>query len=128
MADPANEISSGDLQARERVARRAAARRQRQHRRRQAGAVGLVLLLGVVILVLALGGSGGHSTAESTASRPSPIKKQPVLPGGPLAPAAFGGLASLWAPQNVVGATAGTAASYQAASTRPGLPGYLMIA
>jgi hypothetical protein len=129
MADPANEISSGDLQARERVARRAAARRARQHRRRQAGAVGVVaLLLGAVILVLALGGSGGHRTAKSTASQPSQVKKKPVVPGGPLAPAAFGGLAALWAPQNVVGATAGTAASYQAASTRPGLPGYMMIA
>jgi hypothetical protein len=129
MADPANEISSGDLQARERVARRATARRERQHRRRKAGAAGVVaVVLGVVILVLALGGSGGRSPAKRTASRPSQAKKKAVVPGGPLAPAAFGGLASLWAPENVVGSTAGTAASYEAASTRAGLPGYLMIA
>jgi hypothetical protein len=129
MADPANEISSGDLQARERVARRDAARRERQHRRRQAGAAGLIaLVLGVVILVLALGGSGGRSTSKSAASRPTQAKKRALIPGGPLAPATFGGLAALWSPQNVVGATAGTAASYEAASTRSGLPGYLMIA
>jgi PQQ-like domain len=50
------------------------------------------------------------------------------VPGGPLAPAAVGGLASLWAPQNVVGPQPRTAADYQAASRLQGLPGYLMIA
>jgi len=39
-----------------------------------------------------------------------------------------GGLASLWAPQNVVGAQPGTAAAYEAASTRPGPGGFILIA
>jgi hypothetical protein len=51
-----------------------------------------------------------------------------VLDGGPLAPASVGGLAALWAPQNVVGAQSGTAVAYEAASRRAGLPGYLLIA
>src|SRR5207248_1745042 len=46
----------------------------------------------------------------------------------PLAPAYVGGLASLWAPQNVVGARPGTAAAYEAASTRPGPAGFILIA
>jgi hypothetical protein len=50
------------------------------------------------------------------------------VPGGPLAPAALGGLASLWAAQNVVGPQPATAAAYEAASRLRGLPGYLMIA
>ena len=48
--------------------------------------------------------------------------------GGPLAPASVGGLPSLWAAQNVVGAQPGTAAAYAAASRLPGLPGFLLIA
>ena len=53
---------------------------------------------------------------------------QRVVPGGPLAPASVGGLAALWAPENVVGSQPGTAAAYEAASRRTGLPGDLMIA
>ncbi|HEY4427171.1 MAG TPA: hypothetical protein VGN08_03115 [Solirubrobacteraceae bacterium] len=131
MADRANEIPSSDLQARERAARRAVARRERRHRRRRAGAAGVVaILIAVVVLVVALGDSHNRSPTGGTgtqSSRTQP-KKKVVVPGGPLAPAAFGGLAALWAPQNVVGAQPGTAAAYSAASTRPGLPGYLMIA
>jgi DNA-binding beta-propeller fold protein YncE len=39
-----------------------------------------------------------------------------------------GGLAALWAPQNVVGLQPGTAAAYEAASQRPGPAGYILIA
>jgi hypothetical protein len=40
----------------------------------------------------------------------------------------FGGLASLWAAKNVVAPQPATAAAYEAASRRSGLPGYLLIA
>ena len=39
--------------------------------------------------------------------------------GGPLAPAASGGLAALWAPENVVGNQPGSVAAYSAASRLP---------
>ena len=51
-----------------------------------------------------------------------------VIPGGPLAPAAFGGLAALWAPHNVVGTQPSTAAAYTAASKLPGPAGFILIA
>jgi hypothetical protein len=51
-----------------------------------------------------------------------------VVPGGPLVPASVGGLAALWAPQNVVGVQPGTAAAYEAASKLSGPPGYILIA
>jgi DNA-binding beta-propeller fold protein YncE len=51
-----------------------------------------------------------------------------VVPGGPLAPASVGGLAALWAPQNVVGSQPGTAAAYEAASKLPGPAGYILVA
>jgi hypothetical protein len=86
-----------------------------------AAAAGLVLV--VVVAALASGGSDDGGRHPAKATRP-----KPVVDGGPLAPAAVGGLASLWAPENVVGSQPGTAAAYEAASTRPGLPGYLMIA
>ena len=50
------------------------------------------------------------------------------MPGGPVAPTAYGGLAALWSPQDVVGSQPGTAAAYEAASSHPGLRGFLMIA
>jgi hypothetical protein len=39
-----------------------------------------------------------------------------------------GGLAALWAPQNVVGLQPGTAAAYEAASKLPGPGGYVLVA
>jgi hypothetical protein len=121
-----SDISTPDPQRRERAARRAAARRERMRRRRQAALV--VVALGIVALILALASSGGSSNKGHTGSKSSAAKKKSIVPGGPLAPAAFGGLAALWAPANVVGSQPRTAAAYEAASTRTGLPGYLMIA
>jgi hypothetical protein len=112
----------------ERLARRAEARRQRRRRRRLVAA-GALALLAVAALVAALAGSGGSRGTNARTGSSSAKRKPPaIVPGGPLAPAAVGGLASLWAPQNVVGAQPGTAAAYEAASQRTGLPGYLMIA
>jgi hypothetical protein len=112
----------------ERVARRAEARRQRR-RRRQLAAAGALMLLAVGVLLAALAGSGARDVGTGKSSS-TPAKRRPhaIVPGGPLAPAAVGGLAALWAPANVVGAQPGTAAAYEAASQRKRLPGYLMIA
>jgi hypothetical protein len=80
------------------------------------------------VLILVLAGGGGPSRhGRSTGERPSP-RPLPLPDGGPVAPAAYGGLAALWAPANVVGAQPGTAAAYEAAARRTGLPGDLMIA
>ncbi len=121
-----SDISTVDPQQRERAARRAAARRERLRRRRQAALV--VVALGIIALVVALASSGGSSHKGHTGSKSAAARKKSIVPGGPVAPAAFGGLAALWAPANVVGSQPGTAAAYEAASTRTGLPGYLMIA
>lgn len=81
-----------------------------------------VTLIAVVVAVSLSGRSTPHRHAAKAPMRPA------VVPGGPLAPRIYGGLAALWAPQNVVGAQPGTAAAYDAASKLTGLPGYLMIA
>jgi hypothetical protein len=131
MPEQANrEIPTSDLGARERAARRAAARRDRLRRRRALGASGAVLIVvAIVVLAFAISGSGGsHGKGSTSTSSGSAPKRKPIVAGGPLAPAAFGGLAALWAPANVVGSSSGTPASYEAASSKPGLPGYLMIA
>jgi hypothetical protein len=112
-----------DPDQRRRLDRRAEARR-RLRRRRAAFAGAAVLALAAVVAVVAATGSGGSSSKGTTAA----AKPKPIVDGGPLAPASVGGLASLWAAQNVVGAQPATAAAYEAASTRPSLPGYLMIA
>ncbi len=94
-----------------------------RRRRRWAIPAGAALLIAVVAIASAGGGSSkSGSRAKRTASLPA------VVPGGPLAPARYGGLAGLWAPQNVVGVQPGTAAAYEAASKKAGMPGYLMIA
>ena len=80
--------------------------------------------IGVLVAVLASLGSDGRSRAN-TRRRAGSAR---VSDGGPLAPASVGGLAALWAPENVVGSQPGTAAAYSAASLRTGLPGDLMIA
>lgn len=83
-----------------------------------------VTLIAVVVVVLS---TGGTSTPRRHSAK-GVTKTLAVVPGGPLAPRVNGGLAALWAPQNVVGAQPGTAAAYQRASKLAGLPGYLMIA
>jgi hypothetical protein len=83
----------------------------------------------LLILLIVLLASSGSSKPSHPARRTAPATPKPPLPdGGPVAPAAFGGLAALWAPQNVVGGQPGTAAAYEAAARRSGLPGDLMIA
>ena len=103
------------------------ARRRAESRvrvRRQRRRVALVLLVAVVAAVLAAKGGGSSHGHGHSAARRAPA----VVPGGPLAPAYVGGLASLWAPRNVVGSQPGTAAAYEAASRRPGPAGYILIA
>jgi hypothetical protein len=89
--------------------------------------VAAVVLIAVAVAAGVGGGSSsshraGHGSASSSGGPP------PVVPGGPLAPASVGGLAALWAPQNVVGVQPGTAAAYEAASKLSGPPGYILIA
>lgn len=105
--------------------RRAQTRRRVTRRRRLA-----VLALGVAIVLAAVIASCGEGSSKNSKAASSTEKKSPpaIVPGGPLAPAAVGGLAALWAPGNVVGNQPGTAAAYEAASRLAGLPGYLMIA
>jgi hypothetical protein len=103
-------------QERRRVASALRLRRQR----RLVASIGLVLLAAVVAVLSSGGGS-------SRSHRAIPRAKA-VVSGGPLAPASVGGLAALWAPQNVVGIQPGTAAAYEAASKLPGPAGYILIA
>jgi hypothetical protein len=91
-----------------------------RRQRRLVASIGLVLLAAVVA-ALSLGGGSSRS------HRAIPRAKA-VVSGGPLAPASAGGLAALWAPQNVVGIQPGTAAAYEAASKLPGPAGYILIA
>ncbi len=75
-------------------------------------------------IATSLGGQGPTSHNSSKAARSAPA----LVGGGPLAPVSVGGLAALWAPQNVVGVQPNTAGAYEAASHRTRLPGYLLIA
>jgi hypothetical protein len=117
-----------------RLERRAAARGAIRRRRQIAGLAAAAIALLVVLLVILLGGSSSPHPATSSArlaSATAPAGGSHVdsLPsGGPLSPASAGGLAALWAPQNVVGPQPGTAAAYAAAARIPGLPGFLLIA
>jgi hypothetical protein len=116
----------------ERLERRAAARRARVVRERRIAAGIAVALLVVIGIVLATGGSGDKKTGTVAATAAQTAKARPkpaaIVPGGPIAPARYGGLAALWAARNVVGAQPSTAAAYRRASALPGLPGYLLIA
>jgi hypothetical protein len=109
-------------------ARRDRRRRERErvrawHRR------GWATLVAVgVLVVVAVVASSGDEASKSRNSSKAGARQQAVVAGGPLAPASVGGLAALWAPQNVVGAQPSTAVAYEAASKRVGLPGYLLIA
>ena len=119
-------LEIGGLDQRARNERRAALR-LRLRRRRLLGA-GLCAGL-VVALVAALGGlSASRHTSANTRAKGRAGAERAIASGGPVAPAAVGGLAALWAAQNVVGYQPGTAVAYEAASRRSGLPGDLMIA
>jgi hypothetical protein len=120
-------LSLHELDERVRRRRRRDARRATARRRRLWGALAAAAVLAVVVAALAGGSSkggrsGAHRRDAAHAAAPA------IVSGGPLAPVAVGGLAALWAPQNVVGYQPGTAAAYAAASTRQGMPGYLLIA
>jgi outer membrane protein assembly factor BamB len=104
--------------------RRRAVRRRTLYRQRRVGAVAVMIALVIVVASLGTGASAPHSHRRGGAgAHPSE-----VVPGGPVAPASVGGLAALWAAQNVVGAQPATAAAYQAASKLAGPAGYLLIA
>jgi hypothetical protein len=127
VGQPRDNPSVPSQQAREQ--RRAAAReRIRRQRRRFAigGAAAVALVVAVVSILDGGGSSGKHSGAG--AKRSQRRIPPPPVDGGPLAPLSVGGLAALWAPQNVVGAQPGTAAAYAAASQQPGPGGYILIA
>jgi hypothetical protein len=94
-----------------------------QRQRRLTAATVVIVVVAIVLGVSSGGGSSGkHGGAQASA------KTKAVVPGGPLAPAWAGGLAALWAPQNVVGVQPGTAAAYEAASRIPRTAGYILIA
>jgi hypothetical protein len=131
MSDDQNDIpapASPGSEVRARRRRREAQSAKLRHRRRWAGAVTLTGLLALALAAGLSGGSRSDDAAKSHTSAGASALPAAVVPGGSLAPAADGGLAALWAPKNVVGIQPGTAAAYQAASTRQGLPGYLLIA
>jgi hypothetical protein len=114
-----------------RLARRAEARRQMVRRRTAARVVTGLVVTGLAVLGIVLGLASSTRSSrrlDDRGSRAALARKHTIVPGGPLAPGVFGGLAALWAPQNVVGSQPGTATAYEAASSRVGLPGYLMIA
>ncbi len=127
MTDAQSPTGDAELTQSAREQRRSASRRrlrrQRQLASLAAGAVGLAALIAL------FAGSGGRSGTKGRQKQGGAAAVH-VAPrdGGPLAPLSVGGLQALWAPQNVVGEQPGTAAAYQAASTRPGMPGYLLIA
>jgi hypothetical protein len=82
-----------------------------------------------VLAALLIASSGLGGAPRSKPPRPRAAAFVPkVVPGGPLAPARAGGLAALWAPQNVIGGGPTTATTYRAAASLPGLPGFLLIA
>ncbi len=85
------------------------------------------MAVGALVAVTIAVSTGGESSKPRHLAG-ALARHNAVVPGGPLAPASVGGLAALWAPQNVVGTQPGTALAYEAASKRAGLPGYLLIA
>jgi hypothetical protein len=125
-----DDIPGSRLSTRERKHRRLQARRVRLRRRQLSALVAAA----VAVLVIAIAVAGADDETQgprgSASGRRAPVRHGPaaIVAGGPLAPAAFGGLAALWSARNVVGIQAGTAAAYEAASRREGLPGYLLIA
>src|SRR5689334_22366475 len=106
-----------------RAARRAQSRLRVRRQRRRLAVAGLA----VIVLAVVLAAKGGSSRSGAH-HRSAAAHATAVVDGGPLAPLSTGGLAALWAPQNVVGTQPGTAAAYEAASQRPGPGGYILIA
>jgi len=82
----------------------------------------------VVVIGLAIAGAGSSRVTRAGKAGPTGGGANAIVPGGPLAPARFGGLAALWAPQNLVGSQPGTTAAYAAASRRPAPAGFILIA
>jgi len=105
-----------------RESRRAESRLRVRRERRLAVSVGVVLL--AIAVALLSSGAFSSNARRDVAGRHARV----VVPGGPLAPASVGGLAALWAPENVVGVQPGTAAAYEAASRVPGPAGFILIA
>jgi hypothetical protein len=135
MSNDDHDIPGARLDAHVLSRRRQEARRSRSRRRRTWAALIAAVALIAVVVVASVGhdssrSPGSRGTGLSAGSVPSgaPGGAPTVVSGGPLAPAAFGGLAALWSPRNVVDYPPATAAAYAAASKRPGLPGYLLIA
>ena len=128
--DSAGGDSAGEGSRERALRRRREAQRARLRNRRRWTAAVVFIALAAVALAAAFGGGSKRADDDvrTQASAAASTRPAAVVPGGPLAPAGDGGLAALWAPRNVVGAQPGTAAAYEAASTRPGLPGYLLIA
>ncbi len=115
-----------------RLERRAAARGATRRRRQVVGLAAASIVVLVAVLVVAFGGSSPSRKATSPSaparSGVAAAGTDPLPSGGPLSPATVGGLAALWAPQNIVGQQPGTAAAYAAAARLPGLPGFLLVA
>jgi outer membrane protein assembly factor BamB len=106
-----------------RARRRAESRLRVRRQRRRVALAALVAVIAAAVVVKGTDSTkGGRRHAASAQRTPA------VVPGGPLAPAYVGGLASLWAAQNVVGLQPGTAAAYEAASKLPGPGGYVLVA
>ena len=108
--------------------RRAQARRARRRRRIQLGSGLAVAAALLIVVLLAVAGGSTRKRSPARFARDAAARTAAAIPGGPIAPAADGGLAALWAPQNVVGPQPGTALAYAAASRLTGLPGFLLIA
>jgi hypothetical protein len=105
--------------------RQASRRRLRRHRRLLGGIVTAGVI--AVVAVASCGSAAPTRTATHKALATEPSKPA-IVPGGPLAPARHGGLAALWSAKNVVANQPSSATAYEAASKKPGLPGYLLIA
>jgi hypothetical protein len=110
--------------------RRAAARAAIRRRRQIAAFAAALLFVLVVVLTAGRGGQRQHAATSGKAGVLGARTAHGADPagGGPLAPASVGGLAALWAPQNIVGGGPGTAKAYAIASKLSGLPGFLLIA
>lgn|SRR5437868_3010932 len=125
MTDPSRLSGSSASSAAVREARRSAARR-RLRRQRALTLGGVLAAVGLAVLLLSSGGGSTHTAGGGRAQAGS--RRARVVPGGPLAPASVGGLASLWGPHNLAAPQPGTAAAYAAAAKRPGPGGDLVIA
>jgi hypothetical protein len=129
MADDPPEIPGSRLSLRERRRRRQAARHERK-RRRQLIAIPLVLVVALGVAIAVASAQNETDAPRKPAHSAPRVAQAPaaIVSGGSLAPVRFGGLAALWSAADMVAMQPGTTAVYAAASRRPGLPGYLVIA